>query len=549
MCSNTRRSQRSPRRSRGPAPAAPTLEELPGAGVGDVPLTPILRWSVEDGRAFSGFCQSVSVPLPDGIRRDDLIAALQAVVDRHDMLRARLYFASDDRNGPRLKTRPVGTVSASSILRHVRVDDPAGDEFTAVSATELAAAIGRLDPGSGVMLQAVRFDSGPASRLLLVAHHAVIDGVSWRILLGDLAAVAARLEHGLEPDLAPTGTSMRRWAHGLVEATRRGTRAAELPFWVSTLSGPDPLLGTRSLDPAVDVGATVDTVTVELPAPTTAALLTTLPSAFHGGVVDGLLAALAGAVIAQRAERGVVLAQVLLELEGHGREEHVVPGADLSRTVGWFTAVYPVRLDLAGLDVEAMARGGIAAGTAVKTVKEQLRAVPDHGIGYGMLRYLDDEGRTALGDLPTPQIAFNFHGRSTTPVAVTEVEFGGGLDPAQPLPAVISINAMAVDTPDGSVLRADLAYPTGVVSRPEVSHLAERWAAHAAPDSPATSPSRGREGVPLRIFSSSAWVRGGSRSWSADIPASRMCGRSLRCRTASCSMPSETTRSTRTRCN
>ncbi len=104
------------------------------------------------------------------------------------------------------------------------------------------------------MLQAVQFEAGPASRLLLVAHHAVIDGVSWRILLGDLAAAAARLEHGLDPDPAPTGTSMRRWAHGLVEATRRGTRAAELPFWISTLSGPDALLGARELDPAVDVG-------------------------------------------------------------------------------------------------------------------------------------------------------------------------------------------------------------------------------------------------------------------------------------------------------
>ena len=456
-------------------PAAPMLEELPGDGVGDVPLTPILRWSVEHGRAFPGFCQSVSVPLPDGLGRDDLLSALQAVVDRHDMLRARLSSAAGVVEEWRLETQPAGTVSASSIVRHVRVGDLSGPEFAAVAATEQAAATGRLDPGRGVMLQAVRFEAGSASRLLLVAHHAVIDGVSWRILLGDLAAAAARLEHGLDPDLAPVGTSMRRWAHGLVDAARDGTRAAELPIWRSILSGPDPLLGTRALDPAVDVGATVDLVTVELPGPTTTALLTTLPSAFHGGAVDGLLAALAAAVIAHRARRGVDHARVLVGLEGHGREEQVVPGADLSRTVGWFTTAYPVRLDLTGVDVHETADGGAAAGTAVKTVKEQLRAVPDHGIGYGMLRYLDDEGRVALAHLPAPQIVFNFHGRNTMPGAVTGVEFGGGLDPAQPVPALISINAAVVDTSDGPVLRAHLAYPTGAVARPDVSDLAEQW--------------------------------------------------------------------------
>ncbi|MCB8913125.1 amino acid adenylation domain-containing protein [Rhodococcus rhodochrous] len=459
-------------------PAGPTasmLEELPGDGVGDVPLTPILRWLVERGRTYPGFCQSVSVPLPDRLREADLLAALQAVVDRHAMLRARLHAVPGVADDLRLETRPIGSVSASSILRCVRVDDPTGPEFLAIAAAEHAAATGRLDPGRGMMLQAVRFDAGSASRLLLVAHHAVIDGVSWRILLGDLAAAAARLEDGLAPDPAPTGTSMRRWAHGLVEVARRGTRTHELPFWVSTLSGPDPLLGTREVDPAVDVGATVDTVTVEVPAPTTAALLTVLPASFHGNVMDGLLAALAGAVVAQRADRGIDLAQVLVGLEGHGREEQAVPGADLSRTIGWFTTAYPVRLDLTGIDVEAVACGGTAAGTAIKTVKEQLRAVPDHGIGYGMLRYLDDEGRAALEPLPTPELTFNFHGRSTTPDAVTDIEFGGGLDPAQPVPAVISVNAMVVHTADGPVLRADLAYPTGVIARPEVSDLAERW--------------------------------------------------------------------------
>ncbi|WP_033018482.1 condensation domain-containing protein, partial [Streptomyces rimosus] len=132
-------------------------------------------------------------------------------------------------------------------------------------------------------------------------------------------------------------------------------------------------------------------------------LLTTVPAAFRAGVNDVLLTALALAVVRWRgAGSGLVL-----DLEGHGREEQVVAGADLSRTVGWFTSLFPVRLDLEGVDVEDAFRGGAAAGVALKRVKEQLRAIPDHGIGYGLLRHLNPETEEALASAPAPQIGFN----------------------------------------------------------------------------------------------------------------------------------------------
>ncbi|WP_068157233.1 non-ribosomal peptide synthetase [Rhodococcus phenolicus] len=476
-----------------PAPAAPALAELPGEGIGDVPLTPILRWLLDTGGCRPGFRQAVLLPLPTGLRDDTVRAALQAVVDRHDMLRARLYTDAGDAPGWHFETRPIGSVPAGEIVQRIPVETTTGPGFTSIAAAQCAAATDRLNPVAGVMLQSVWFDADTDSRLLLVAHHTVIDGVSWRILATDLAAAWERLAHGLEPDLDPVGTSMRRWAHGLTEEARRGTRTAELDRWRATLTGADPMLGTRPLDPRIDVGATIGTRTVDIPAPTTAVLLTTVPQAFHGRAVDGLLAALAAAVIARRAENGTQLAEVLVGLEGHGREEQVMPGADLSRTIGWFTTSYPVRVDLAGIDPAGMARGDAAAAAAVKTVKEQLLAIPDHGIGFGILRYLDETTRAVLEPFPGPQIAFNYLGRIGTPIPAAAADAvpsdgldavppqgldpvpAGGLDPHQPLPAVVTINTAAVDTPDGTVLRADFAYATGVVGAEEIAALADRW--------------------------------------------------------------------------
>jgi len=132
-------------------------------------------------------------------------------------------------------------------------------------------------------------------------------------------------------------------------------------------------------------------------------------------VNDGLLAALALALTKWRARRGTEFAEVLIKLEGHGREEDMVPGADLSRTVGWFTSAFPVRLDLNGIDVRDAFAGGPAMGSAVKAVKEQLLAIPDKGMGFGLLRYLNGEtGKILESAASPPQVSFNYLGRVST---------------------------------------------------------------------------------------------------------------------------------------
>ncbi|MFF2363716.1 amino acid adenylation domain-containing protein [Streptomyces sp. NPDC058122] len=453
-----------------------TLAELPGGGTGWAPLMPTAKQVLALGGGFGRFCMSALLTLPRSIDRAGLTATLQSVLDRHDVLRSRLV-----RVEPGLRIEPVGSVRANTLLREVPYDD-------ADAHAELNAAAGRLDPDAGVMAQFVWFTSDTgAGRLLIVLHHLVVDGVSWRILVPDLVAAWQQVRDGRTPEPQESGTSLRRWAHALVDEAAGARRVAELPVWQRILHEDEPVLGARELDPALDVAATVDTVRVQVPADVTRAVLDTVPAVFSGSVDDGLLAALALALARWRQTRGVPASSALVRLEGHGREEQVVPGADLSRTIGWFTAMYPVRLDLAGIDVAAALAGGPAAGRALKTVKEQLRAVPADGLGFGLLRHLNPRTAAALAAEREPQIGFNYLGRTSGADIPEELRGLGwapdttrqdliaALDADMPVLSALEINAVAAATPDGEELTAYFAFPTGVLSRDEVTELAGLW--------------------------------------------------------------------------
>ncbi|MET8764167.1 amino acid adenylation domain-containing protein [Lentzea sp. NPDC004782] len=463
----------------GRAGEAPVLAELPGGGTGWAPLLPVARYLLELGGGRNRFAMSMVVDLPEGVDEAGLAAALDAVTDRHEMLRSRLVTSGDE---PGLLVAPRGSVNVRALVHRVPWD---GRWDAAFAAAELDAAAGALDPEAGIVARYVWFDAGTgAGRLLLVLHHFVVDGVSWRVLLPDLATAWARIRVGLQPGLAASGTSARRWAHALAEEAARPGRVAELPFWQSVVDGPDPLLGSRPLDPAVDVAGTVEHHWTSVPPDVTEALLTELPARFHGGVNDGLAAALALAVVRWRRAGEP---SVLLRMEGHGREDAVVPGADLSQTVGWFTSMFPVRLDLSGIDVDDALAGGAQAGAAVKAVKEQLRAVPDRGIGFGLLRYLNPETARVLDGAGLGQIAFNYLGRYAAAdmpenlrglgwmQAADTVELTPAPDHDMPAMAVLEINAMAVETGDGLSLRARVSHPRGVLDAASAVELADLW--------------------------------------------------------------------------
>ncbi|MCW8096289.1 non-ribosomal peptide synthetase [Streptomyces tauricus] len=459
----------------------PVLAEDEGGGVGPLPLQPVARQVFAHGGTMNRFAMAMALELPEGIDADGLAATLDAVLDRHDLLRARLV-RGDELS---LVVRPAGSVRAADLIRRVpcdgRWDEPPS---LAAAKAELDEAAGRLDPETGTMTQCVWFAAVTgAGRLLVVLHHLVADGVSLRILMSDLAEAWQRVRSGRTPELPAVGTSARRWAAALQEEAHAPQREAELAYWRDVLAAGTHPLGTRDFDPAVDLMSTVDSVPVRLPADVTEAVLTTLPAAFRGTGTDVLLAALALAVDRWR-DAG---RSTLVRLEGHGRAEDIVPGADLSRTVGWFTSMHPARIDVRGVDLADVLAGGPAAGKAIKLVKEQLRRIPDKGVGYGLLRHLNTRTAAQLAELPVPQLGFNYLGwisRTDVPEHLRADGWGPAPWSADLIPepdadlsalSALEVSAVAMDTADGPRLQAVFMFPTGLLSRERTSELAELW--------------------------------------------------------------------------
>ncbi|MGD9528807.1 amino acid adenylation domain-containing protein, partial [Pseudonocardia sp.] len=447
-------------RAAGAAPRVVSVEPF-----GDLPATPVVEWLFETGPS-AGFYQSIALHAPATLTLDRLTGMAAALLGHHEMLRAVV------RTGP--DGRAAVTVSAqvpAPAVTHVRCG--ADEDLDERMRRETAAAAARLDAAAGRMAEFVWLDRGRErqGRVLAVVHHVVVDGVSLRILAEDLQ----RLWDGGAPE--PTPTSFREWASALADATAAGVFDADLAYWREQAAVATPVLGRRPLDPAVDTVATERSLTVTLPGVLTEPLLGRVPAAIHGGVNDALVAALALAVARWRGEQAG--SRLLVEMEGHGREAEMLlvdpaggQALDLSRTVGWFTTLYPVVLDTGLQPGEAVPTGGPRLAAAVKAVKEQLRAVPRHGLGYGALRYRGGHADLAVA----PALLFNYLGRfpvgsgadwSTVHVGGADgadgAVVGEDRDPRMPLPRALEVNAVTVDTVDGPVLSARFSWPAAVL--------------------------------------------------------------------------------------
>ncbi|MFH8990236.1 amino acid adenylation domain-containing protein [Streptomyces sp. NPDC017940] len=479
--------------TRDTAPAA--LAELDGGGVGLLPLPPLARLYAERGPGLDRLAQWLVLELPAGADPERLTRVLRAVIDRHDVLRSRL---TDDG----LLVLEPGALDATALVKHVdrtehRGPDPwAGDTWQALLRAEAAEAVGHIDARAGRMLRFVRFEAAPdtAGRLLVVAHHLVVDGLSWRVLLSDLATAWQQVEDGATPAPPEVGTSLRRWLRALGDEAARPARTAEVSLWRDLLAAPVAPVGSRPLDPRRDLTAGTDTVRVQLPADLTDAVMTSIPAAYRSGADDVLLTALVLALAHRR--RGVTDGATVVRLEGHGRQDELVPGADLSRTVGWFTTVVPVRFDISGIDVDDALAGGAAAGEALQRIKEQRRALPDQGIGYTLLRCLNEDTATLLRPYPADEIGFNFlghfsfgptrrpagHGQDTvrgsawTP-APECAELVAAPAPDMPAPSALELNSLVTGAGADARLTALFTFATGVLSAAEVRALSDTWCA------------------------------------------------------------------------
>ncbi|WP_165589738.1 non-ribosomal peptide synthetase [Mycobacteroides immunogenum] len=434
-------------------------------GVGPLNPSPIIAWLRGVDGPINEFNQTMMVQAPPGVTADDVATVLQALLDRHAMLRLRV---DDGGTGDWSLTVPEpGTVDARTYLRSV---DELTDEAV-VRARSL------LDPRAGVMLSALWVV--PTGQLVVIIHHLAVDAVSWLILLEDVNIAWAQHRAGVPVTLPGSRTSFAHWSRLLAEHAQRPEVVAQEHMWRQIARTPAVLPAPH---PVADTYANAGRLSVTLDdAEIIHALLTEVPAAFHARIHEILLIAFALAATEFTSSEAVGI-----DVESHGRQEELSGFADhdvdLSRTVGWFTAKYPVALTIAGIDWLHVSAGEAALATVVKAAKEQLRTHPD-GLTYGVLRYLN-----ANVDLngTDPAIGFNYFGRqggAGTDVAgdgwricqdgssVTKVATAISM----PLMHTVELNAVTIDTDDGPHLHADWTWAPSVLDEDQVRRLSRLW--------------------------------------------------------------------------
>ncbi|MFJ8185674.1 non-ribosomal peptide synthase/polyketide synthase [Streptomyces sp. NPDC096105] len=443
----------------------------------EAPLTPIQRWYL-DGRSPGDplrFTMSQRLELAPGTDLSALRTAADALVRHHPALRTRFRRTEDGWRQEVLPGVPDGTVTLHDVTG---LDGPALESEAARLADEARAA---LDPTEGRTARVLVLDRGPDApcQLLFVVHHLVVDGVSWRILLADLETAHRQAAAGHPVELPPATTAYGHWAARLEAHTRSGALDGDLDHWRRTAEAPAELPAGR---PGPNTHGTAATVTVELEPETTEALLRQVPEVYRTQVNDVLLSAL-GRTLARWCGRD----SVLVGVEGHGRED-LFDDLDLSRTVGWFTAEFPLALTVAP-----------DAGwhDTLRSVKEQLRAVPLHGLSHGALRHLLPD--SPLAGAPAPRVGFNYHGQWDADAGGSGLygaalpPAGSDTDPDAPRPYLLDITGVVQD----GRLELGWTYPPAVYDGSTVRALAEEMcaalreiAAHcASPDAGGRTPS------------------------------------------------------------
>ena len=376
------------------AGSAPDVAAEQGVLTGAVPLTPVQHWFFEQLFADPHhYNNSVLVETPSSVDAGALSTVLGQVIAHHDALRLRF---TPTESGWR---QAFAAANDAVTLTHLDLSALSAADQAAALETSAAKLQSSLDLSAGPLVRAALIDVGDpkAAYLLLIIHHLVVDGVSWRILLEDLWTAYEQLMAGDEIRLPPKTTSFQLWARRLAEYAQSSDLEEETSYWLA-LSRVTVCRLPRDFPEGVNTAASAGTLIVALSVEETQALLQDIPKAYHTQINDVLLTAL---ILALSQWTGGD--SFLIEIEGHGREA-IFEDVDLSRTTGWFTTIFPVHLEL-----------GRAAnpGDALRSIKEQLHRVPRRGIGYGLLRYLSENTglRDALQALPQAEVAFNYLGQ------------------------------------------------------------------------------------------------------------------------------------------
>ena len=434
--------------------ATEQAERKKDAAVGTVALTPIQQRFFEQGLANPHhFNQSVLLAMDHCPEASVLETVMQKLVAHHAALRLRFTETDAGWQQAYAETldQPVVTVMDLSHLAE-------GEQRTALEA-EAAAVQVSLNITTGPVLRAVLFNYGErGARLLLAVHHLVVDGVSWRILLEDLQTLYGQAQRGEELELPAATSTFKCWSESLKEYANSAEMQQEAEYWLR--QGRE--VNRLPVDDATgeNTVGSVRSVEAKLSREESLALLQEVPKAYHTQIQEVLMTALA---VALRAWAGTD--KLLVEMEGHGREDvvgDIVGDLDVSRTVGWFTSIHPVQLEL---QTDELA-------SALKSIKEQLRAVPERGIGYGVWRYLGP----GAGETELAEVSFNYLGQLDQ--ILSSGEFKVATESAGPSQSsknkrshLLAVNGMMVD----GQLQMALGYSQAVHRRETIERVAARF--------------------------------------------------------------------------
>jgi amino acid adenylation domain-containing protein/non-ribosomal peptide synthase protein (TIGR01720 family) len=357
---------------------------------GVLPLLPIQRRYLEgDQTDLHHFNQAVLLDVPHGFDADLLRTTVHALLQRHDALRLRFVHDGADWRAEHV---PLDAAFVDACVAHETAPADAADGWLAARCAHWQT---QLDL-AGPLLRIVLLDGVDAPRVLLVVHHLVVDGVSWRVLLADMESAYRALAQGEAIALAPKTSSLQQWGEALARLAQSPSLAAEKAYWLHQLEAPAvDIVPDRVLaqPPAL---STTAAVSIRLDARQTHDLLHRSAGAYRTQINELLLAGVCLGLRRWRGGDGVRIA-----LEGHGRETFEA-GLDPGETVGWFTTLFPLALTVASDDV----------GATIKAVKEQYRAIPRRGLGYGVLRHVARDADLAAAEARhAPQIVFNYLGQ------------------------------------------------------------------------------------------------------------------------------------------
>jgi amino acid adenylation domain-containing protein/non-ribosomal peptide synthase protein (TIGR01720 family) len=437
-----------------------------GTVTGEFPLTPIQHWLLDrEPVEPEHFNVSMLFEARRPMAADHLETAIAQLFVHHDALRLRVTRAGSvwrQVGAARETTTPFERVDLSAVpenLQQSKIEEYANQQHRNLNLEE------------GPLARFALFDMGKGcgSRLLIIVHHLVFDGVSWRILLEDIETACENLNTGSTIELPNKTSSFKQWSEQLTELVSSDDLRDDLAYWLSQARH-ETAIAPLPLDVAGDKAnseASQRMVTISLEAEETRALLQDVPAAYNTQINDALLTAVLQAFADWTGCRST-----MLDLEGHGRED-LTGNLDLSRSVGWFTSVFPVHLQLAEED---------DLGAVLMSVKEQLRAIPNRGVGYGIHRYLsrDPEVVRALRGGYQPLVNFNYLGQFDQVLSTKSLfrmiadSCGPDRSPKGNRSHILEVVAIVVD----GCLQIDWNYSENLHDRSTIVQLAQSFKEH-----------------------------------------------------------------------